>query len=272
MSSTLPWFRFFPSDWLAGTRGLTAGQTGIYITLIATMYDHGHPIDEDHSRLARLCGAGSVKAFAAALTVLVEAGKITRTKAGLWNDRVAQESEARLKKSFEGRVSANARWRGKAKQKQHQKNANASIPHSVRNANQNPESDLFKDSGESSKRERAPANGHARSDPFETFWQIYPHKVGKAAAITAFAKATKIAPVPTIMAGLSRYVAKTDDRPWCNPTTFLNQQRWDDQPAPAPSQRATGPPQPCFDENDDEEDDNPLAAYARKVATGKIIP
>jgi hypothetical protein len=33
------------------------------------------------------------------------------------------------------------------------------------------------------------------------------------------------------MTGLDAYVAKTDDRPWCNPTTWINQARWDEQRA-----------------------------------------
>ena len=37
---------------------------------------------------------------------------------------------------------------------------------------------------------------------------------------------------------LQRYVNKTDDRPWCNPATWLNGERWDDQPA-----QSTGGPQ-----------------------------
>jgi hypothetical protein len=28
-----------------------------------------------------------------------------------------------------------------------------------------------------------------------------------------------------------RYAAKTDDRPWCNPETWINQGRWEDRPA-----------------------------------------
>lgn len=63
------------------------------------------------------------------------------------------------------------------------------------------------------------------------FWALYPNKVGKADAMKKFAAALRIAPFETIMAGLRRYVAKTDDRMWCNPATWLFQQRWDDQPA-----------------------------------------
>ncbi|AMM84773.1 hypothetical protein AZF01_10735 [Martelella sp. AD-3] len=43
------------------------------------------------------------------------------------------------------------------------------------------------------------------------------------------------------MDGLKRYVAKRDDRPWCNLSTWLNQDRWTDRPAAAP---ARAPPSP----------------------------
>ena len=63
------------------------------------------------------------------------------------------------------------------------------------------------------------------------FWELYPHKVGKPVARKAFFKAIKSTPFSTIIDGLHRYVNKTDDRPWCNPSTWLNQERWADQPA-----------------------------------------
>lgn len=66
----------------------------------------------------------------------------------------------------------------------------------------------------------------------ETFWPAYPNKVGKPKAFKAFVAARKFAAMPAIMAGLSRYVdAKPHDRQWLNPATFLNQERWADQPA-----------------------------------------
>ncbi len=66
---------------------------------------------------------------------------------------------------------------------------------------------------------------------FEQFWEVYPHKVGKRAAREKFAAALRRTDFETLMAGLARYVAKTDDRPWCNPAVWLNQDRWEDQPA-----------------------------------------
>jgi hypothetical protein len=66
---------------------------------------------------------------------------------------------------------------------------------------------------------------------FEEFWAEYPNKVGKPKAQEAFSKALTKTDVETLMAGLRLYVSKTDDRPWCNPATWLNQDRWGDQPA-----------------------------------------
>jgi hypothetical protein len=67
---------------------------------------------------------------------------------------------------------------------------------------------------------------------FDQFWAKYPNKVDRAGAMKSLAKAGKRnVEWSTIMAGLDRYIAKTDDRPWCNPTTWINQARWDEQRA-----------------------------------------
>lgn len=71
------------------------------------------------------------------------------------------------------------------------------------------------------------------SDFREQFWYDYPHKIGKADAIAKLERVRKrgVSWV-TLMDGLRRYVAnKPVDRPWCNPATWLNQARWEDQPA-----------------------------------------
>lgn len=68
-------------------------------------------------------------------------------------------------------------------------------------------------------------------DAFARFWQAWPNKVGKPAAERAFKKVAH--ELDDILAGIDRYVrSKPADRPWLNPATFLNQRRWEDQPAP----------------------------------------
>lgn len=87
------------------------------------------------------------------------------------------------------------------------------------------------------QREPSLVSPKREADPFNAFWAVYPHKVAKPAASKAFDKALKRATLSEIMAGLEAYVAKTDDRPWCNPSTWLNQDRWGDQPATPPPRR-----------------------------------
>jgi hypothetical protein len=66
---------------------------------------------------------------------------------------------------------------------------------------------------------------------FDRFWTVWPHKVEKSYAEKCFAKVAE--EVDAIIDGVTRYVReKPPDRPWLNPSTFLNRRRWEDQPAP----------------------------------------
>lgn len=67
---------------------------------------------------------------------------------------------------------------------------------------------------------------------FVEFWVAWPHKVEKPAALKAYRKALARASPSEILDGVRRYVAaKPPDRPWLNPSTFLNRDRWTDEPA-----------------------------------------
>ena len=71
---------------------------------------------------------------------------------------------------------------------------------------------------------------------FETFWQVYPKKVGKLAAQQAYKKARRLATAEMLLAGVERYTRnKAEYADWCHPTTWLNQGRWmDEDTAPTP--------------------------------------
>ena len=71
-------------------------------------------------------------------------------------------------------------------------------------------------------------------DEFEDWYSGYPHKVGRGAAEKAFPSARKKTELAILIDGRDRYVrTKPPDRPWCNPATWLNQERWLDREAPA---------------------------------------
>lgn len=66
---------------------------------------------------------------------------------------------------------------------------------------------------------------------FETFWNIYPRKAGKGAAVNAFKKATKKTDAQIIINAVVAYVdsGKLPDMQYIPyPATWLNQERWND--------------------------------------------
>jgi hypothetical protein len=68
---------------------------------------------------------------------------------------------------------------------------------------------------------------------FEAFWKLYPRKIGKGQARTAFKAALKTVDVATLAAGVHRYaaeVAKSEQQFIAHPTTWLNGERWTDEP------------------------------------------
>lgn len=81
---------------------------------------------------------------------------------------------------------------------------------------------------------------------FDQFWDQYPRKVGKEAARKAWAAALLKASVAMIMAGLGRQLsagALDRGRFTPHPATWLNQGRWDDDPAASANlARDTTPP------------------------------
>lgn len=84
-------------------------------------------------------------------------------------------------------------------------------------------------------------NQHAH---FDTFWGIYPRRVGKRTAQTAFTRACSRAPVEVILAG-AKQLAQDPNLPALkfvpHPTTWLNRNGWDDDPLPPRNQAPQGP-------------------------------
>jgi hypothetical protein len=80
------------------------------------------------------------------------------------------------------------------------------------------------------------------SDYREQFWQMFPNKVGKPKALAKLDACRKRGvQFAAIMDGLDRYIrGRPPDRAWLNPETFINQERWTDQPAPVSQGNSDG--------------------------------
>ena len=69
---------------------------------------------------------------------------------------------------------------------------------------------------------------------FDLFWNSYPIKVGKAAALKAWVKAAKVEAPDVIIAGAVRYATDPNRHPsfTAHASTWLNAHRWNDSPLP----------------------------------------
>jgi hypothetical protein len=76
---------------------------------------------------------------------------------------------------------------------------------------------------------------------FEGFWAAYPRKVGKGAALKAYRHALKRASHAEIAAGAKRYAAsKPDPQYTAHASTWLNADRWLDEPDRKPGASVVG--------------------------------
>jgi len=130
---------FYPSDWLAGTLGLSDAEKGVYITLIARMYEMAGPIERDDDRLFRVCGCKSKSSFVKSLGYLISEGKIIVTADGLFNEKAAKVIEQTTKKSSKAKAAAQSRWDRKSNKNKGAGNANASPKHMPQQCQPEPE-------------------------------------------------------------------------------------------------------------------------------------
>lgn len=100
MPKRMPYVRFFPSDFLEGTRHLTNEQAGVYIRVLLALYAHGGRLrmDPDWLRWLLNCRPSTVDKK---IRELVDLGKLSIVDGYLTNNRVIEEI-ADFSKSFAG--------------------------------------------------------------------------------------------------------------------------------------------------------------------------
>jgi hypothetical protein len=72
------------------------------------------------------------------------------------------------------------------------------------------------------------------SNPFEEFWNLYPRRIAKKAALKSYLRALKDTTHAKIIEGVKRYASYcntkgTEPQFIAHPATWLNQGRWDDE-------------------------------------------
>jgi uncharacterized protein YdaU (DUF1376 family) len=113
-SKHIPYFRFYPADFMGGVRGMSAQEVGVYMMLLCRMYEESGPIEYHILRLSTYCGMRE-KTFQSVAEKLIALGKITLDNGLLFNDRAQTEIQNRsndLKNNIKaGKASAEKRQR-----------------------------------------------------------------------------------------------------------------------------------------------------------------
>ena len=55
-SNRIPYFDFYPTDFMRGVRGLTAAEVGVYTMLLCRIYEENGPVEFHPVRLSAYCG------------------------------------------------------------------------------------------------------------------------------------------------------------------------------------------------------------------------
>lgn len=134
-----PFIKFYPSDFLGGTSGLSPAERGVYITLLCLIYEADGSIKRDDSRLARCCGAPKA-AFIRIIDGLIAQGKITQIGDMISNKRAEKAIVDRTNRTQIATHAAKQRWGAqteKTEQNQRQNDAPAMPEQCVGDASQN---------------------------------------------------------------------------------------------------------------------------------------
>jgi uncharacterized protein YdaU (DUF1376 family) len=97
---TLPWYRRFPDNFIAGTVGLSLEEKGAYSLLLDLMYVRSGPVPDEPRYIAGVCNC-SVRKWNAIRQRLLDLGKITIVDGYLTNHRAEEEIEIARKISRE---------------------------------------------------------------------------------------------------------------------------------------------------------------------------
>jgi len=223
MTDKRPAFQWYPKDYLTDENVvmMTLEEEGAYRRLIDYCWLH-QTLPNDVERLAPLCKVDGTR-----MAVLWQAIRpCFREQNGnpkrLIHPRLEKErqkqDEHRKQKSEAGKAGAKARW-----EKEHDGTANV-LPLA-----KNGFPSAFPSASSKTTTPPIPPFEHE----FSTFWERYPLKVGRKAALKAYQTRRRAgATAEEILAGLSRYLAYKEARQerHHNPATFLGPNEWFREP------------------------------------------
>ena len=211
MSKELPYFKFMCDEWLTGDITLEDFDAqGLFISVCAYYWKKDCSITMAKLRRRYSC------AIATAWQVLLDSnclkvGENDEISISFLDEQWKERADDRASKSEAGKKGADKRWQSYS--------TPIKVP-MAKHGNKDKEKERDKDT----------------NVLFDQFWLKYPSKVGKGAAVSAFSKIKN--PAETIGLILTALEWQVVSQKWTekdgqyipHPSTYLNQQRWLDEP------------------------------------------
>lgn len=219
-----PWMPLYVADYLADTGHLSTLEHGAYLLLIMHYWQNGGLPAEDEklARIARLRPA-EWKKVRSTLVDMFDA----EWRHGRIDAELAKAQEVSSKRKAAGTAGASARYGKRIA------NANDLPKQTHRQSHTHTQS--------SSSSDEEPEDNHSCDDAdFDGWYATYPRHVGKGQARKAYRAARKKADAATLLAGAAAAAARyagSEEQFIPHPSTWLNGERWLDQPPQAPDDK-----------------------------------
>lgn len=234
------WFRFHPSKFMAGIRGLNANEVKAYICILCRLYENNGPIRDDVEILSTYCEMRP-SSFEAALSRLVRLEKLQRVDGNMISNGAVEREISRRASYSENAKRAGQISRQKSLINQGGEAAGAQRPYDhIRE-----DKDKDKNTPLPPKGGRGDDGDHPRFAEFKAAYPKRPNNPWRPASKAFWRLAKAGVDLDQVIVGTRGYAKSRegqDQQYTKQAVTFLNQECWTEYAARAPEKPAPSGP------------------------------
>jgi uncharacterized protein YdaU (DUF1376 family) len=230
-------YQFHIRDYLTKTRHLSPIEDLAYRRLLDTYYTEEQPLPSSPEQCARLI---AMREYASEVGAVLSEF-FTPTETGWTNERCDYELVKYHSKADSARKANVKRWGSKTDLKSDLKSDTRTDLKSDKQSDDQSDADQIQTREPKNLRTKKPIPSASEVDGFDAFWAAYPKKVAKPEAKKAW---TNLKPDEELIARILTALTETKRTPdWTreqgrfvpHPSTWINQQRWEDELSTAES-------------------------------------